>query len=405
MKKLMMMKIQGLKEPMARFSRKIEKMKPGTDNSGEFMETVRSEMENMSFDSVTRDKAGNVVGVIKGHQNEEAVVMISHVDIMSGSREKVEDLKGNDMARFKAGIVSSLYAGALLKRTMLPLAADLVVCCVPRFDCCDPGVKYLFDDLLQGRINKIKGVILCEPTGFNINLGHKGRMEYEIVVRGKLKRNFLENRGMNMLGTMFPLISELEKVSKELPNDINVGRSDLRIKDVLYRGYSSSDETNEFRVVVDRAFVPDEKQGDILTRAKTIARSVYSSEPDVTVRTMLAKERLKTHTGLEMVSEKEFKPWIMESYKPFAIESLRCLTENGFKSSFGFWRKIVTEGSYTSAELKIPTIGFGAGEEDDIYSAGDTISMEKLERAVYGQALIVQRNIGMPSFGWSYDSI
>jgi acetylornithine deacetylase/succinyl-diaminopimelate desuccinylase-like protein len=324
---------------------------------------------------------------------------------MSAGREKLEDMTGGSMTRFKAGIISSLYAGALMKRTMLPLMSDLVVCCVPRFECCDTGVKYLFDELLKSRVNKIKGIILCEPTGFNINLGHKGRMEYEIVVRGKLKKNFLENRGMNMLGTMFPLISELEKASKELPNDMNVGRSDLRIKDVLYKGYSVSDETNEFRVVVDRVFVPEENQSTILTKAKTIARRVYSSDPDVTVRTMLAKESFKTHTGLELAGEKGFKPWIMESHKPFAMESLKCLAENGFKTNFGFWRKIVTEGSYTYAELKIPTIGFGAGEEDDIYSSGCTVTSEKLEKAVYGQALIVQRNIGMPSFGWSSDSI
>lgn len=405
MKKLMMLKMQGLKEPMAKFSRKIEKMDPGRGDFGEFMDTIQTEMKNMSFDDITKDRAGNVVGTVRGHSDKDAVVMIAHVDIMSAEREKLEDMTGGSMARFKAGIISSLYAGALMKRTMLPLMSDLVVCCVPRFECCDTGVKYLFDELLKNRLNKIKGIILCEPTGFNINLGHKGRMEYEIVVRGKLKRNFLENRGMNMLGTMFPLISELEKASKELPNDINMGRSNLRIKDVLYKGYSVSDETNEFRVVVDRVFVPEESQSTILTKAKTIARRVYSSEPDVTVRTMLAKESFKTHTGLELAGEKGFKPWIMESHKPFAMESLKCLAENGFKTNFGFWRKIVTEGSYTCAELKIPTIGFGAGEEDDIYSSGGTVTTEKLEKAVHGQALIVQRNIGMPAFGWSSDSI
>jgi acetylornithine deacetylase/succinyl-diaminopimelate desuccinylase-like protein len=266
-------------------------------------------------------------------------------------------------------------------------------------------VKYLFDDLLKNRIGRIKGVLLCEPTELNINLGHKGRMEYEIVVRGKLKKSFLENRGMNMLGTMFPLINELEKVSKDMPNDLNMGRSDLRIKDVLYNGYRPQDELNEFRVVVDRVFIPDENETAILNKAKAIAKSIYNYEPEVKVSTMLAKERFKTHTGLEFVSEKEFKPWVMESHDPFALESLRCLTESGFKSTFGFWRRIVTEGSYTYAELKIPTIGFGAGSEDDIYSEGEKVVSEKLERAVYGQALIINRNIGMPTFGWSSDSI
>ena len=405
MKKLMMLKMQGLKKTIAKFAKKIEKMDPGSGKFGEFMDVVLDEMKGIAFDDVTRDGAGNIVGTVKGYGSGDAVVMISHVDVMPGSRHELEGLNARGMARFKYGVIANLYSAALIKRTLLPLTGDLVVCCVPRFECCDPGVKYLFDNFLKNRTNKIKGVVLCEPTGFNVNIGHKGRMEYEIVVKGKLKKNFLENRGMNMLGTMFPLISELEKVSKDLPNNVNMGRSGLRIKDVLYRGYNARDDMNEFRVVVDRIFVPDESEGAILTKAKTIARKVYSSESEITVRTMLSKERLKTHTGLEMVSEKEFKPWIMESHKPFAVESLKCLTENGFKSNFGFWRSIVTEGSYTCADLKIPTIGFGAGEEDDIYSGEEKFSLDKIERAVYGQSLIVQRNIGMPTFGWTSDSI
>jgi acetylornithine deacetylase/succinyl-diaminopimelate desuccinylase-like protein len=405
MKKLLISKMQGLKRSLMKFAKKIEDFKVGSENFGEFMDIVSAEMKDLPFDNVTKDKAGNLIGEMKGYGDKEAVVMMSHVDIMPPVREKLEGLSGNGMVRFKAGIVSSLYAAALMKRAMLPLTGDLVVCCVPRFECCDLGVKYLFDDLLKSRLSNIKGVMLCEPTGFNVNLGHKGRMEYEIVVRGKLKRNFLENRGMNMLGTMFPLINELEKVSKDMPNDLNMGRSDLRIKDVLYNGYRPEDEMNEFRVVVDRVYIPEENEGAILNKAKTIARSVYCSEPEVTVSTMLAKERFTTHTGLELVSEKEFKPWVMESHKPFALESLKCLTESGFKSDFGFWRKIVTEGSYTCAELNLPTIGFGAGSEEEIYSGAEEMGLDKLERAVYGQALIIQRNIGMPTFGWSSDSI
>ncbi|MDD3088362.1 MAG: hypothetical protein PHT95_00250 [Candidatus Omnitrophica bacterium] len=405
MKKLMISKMKGLKESMTKFARKIEKIKVENGNFGKFMDVVLSEMKDLSFDSAGKDKAGNIIGRIRGYGDKAALVMMSHVDIVSSSCEKIESLSKSGMARFKSGIVSSLYSAALIKRTMLPLSGDLLVCCVPRFECCDLGVKYLFDDLLKNRIGRIKGVLLCEPTELNINLGHKGRMEYEIVVRGKLKKSFLENRGMNMLGTMFPLINELEKVSKDMPNDLNMGRSDLRIKDVLYNGYRPQDELNEFRVVVDRVFIPDENETAILNKAKAIAKSIYNYEPEVKVSTMLAKERFKTHTGLEFVSEKEFKPWVMESHDPFALESLRCLTESGFKSTFGFWRRIVTEGSYTYAELKIPTIGFGAGSEDDIYSEGEKVVSEKLERAVYGQALIINRNIGMPTFGWSSDSI
>ncbi|MFA6282112.1 MAG: M20/M25/M40 family metallo-hydrolase [Candidatus Omnitrophota bacterium] len=405
MKELIKTKANGLKEPLAKFSKKADSFELTSANIAEFAELVSGEMKRLDFDEVSKDRAGNLIGLVKGYDTKEDIVMVSHIDVMPQSRQKQESFPKSGIVKFKAGVISSLYAAALIKRSMLPLTGDLIVCCVPRLESCDFGIKYLFDDFLKSRLKKIKGVILCEPTDLNIHLGHKGRMEYEIVVKGKLNRNFLENRGMNMLGAMFPLINELEKASRNLPSDFNLGHSNLRIKDVRYSGYQPQDEVNEFRIIVDRVFVPEENEEFILNKAKTIARSVYKTEPDITVNTLLAKEAVKTYTGVELLSEKEFKPWHMESHQPFALESLKSLTENGFKSDFGYWKKIVTEGSYTYAQLKIPTIGFGAGSEDDLDSAMDSLSIDKIERAVYGQALIVQRNIGMPTFGWSSDEI
>jgi acetylornithine deacetylase/succinyl-diaminopimelate desuccinylase-like protein len=302
---------------------------------------------------------------------------------------------------FKAGIVTSVYAGALLKRSLIPLKGDLIVCCVPRLESYDFGIKYLLEGFLKERIGKIKGVVLCEPTDLNINLGHKGKIEYEIVVKGRIRERILERRGLNALGTMSPLISELEKASHNLPTDSTFGSSSLKIKDVKYNGLNQSEGLKEFKLVIDRTFVPEENPNFILNKAKNIAEAVYKQEPEVVVATALAKSRVMTNTGFEVVSEKEFKPWKMEAYHPFVLASMESLKDNGFKASIGYWQNIVTEGSYTFGQLAIPTIGFGAGSEGNKRE----LAITELEKAIFGQILIAQRNIGMPTFGWSEDEI
>ncbi|MBF0252307.1 MAG: hypothetical protein HQL29_00680 [Candidatus Omnitrophica bacterium] len=405
MKKFIEGKVKGLTGQMGKFYKKIDDFSIEASNVEKFANIIFDEMKNLSFDKVTKDKAGNIIGEIKGYEDKNAVVMVSHIDIISPIQQQLAGIDEKRAKHFLSGIISSIYAGALMKRAMLPLKGDLIICCVPRFEACNFGIKYLFDEYLKDRLTKIKGVILCEPTNFNINLGHNGRMEYEIVVKGKLNRNFMENRGMNMLGTMFPLISELEKVSRDLPNDINMGRSNLRIKDVKYSGYKPQEDVNEFRIVVDRAFIPEESEGFILNKAKTIAKSVYNKESDVMVNTLLLKEKSRTYTGLNVVAEKQYKPWTMDSHHPFALDSLKTLTENGFKSDFGYWKEIVTEGSYTNAILKIPTIGFGAGIENSEESNMSKLGLDDIGKSVLGQGLIIQRSIGMPTFGWSVDEI
>lgn len=403
MKTLMKKGMDGIDRQLMRFAGTIAEKNTAASEVLGFAECVYQEMRSLGYDRVDRDKAGNIIGTVKGYQSKNDMVLITHMDLPHS--KEAGTAQKNDLVAYKAGIISGIYSAAILKRTLAPLTGDLVVCCVPRSESCDHGIKYLFENYLKKRLSRIRGVVLCEPTDLNVYLGHKGRMEYEIVVRGRLNRDFLVNRGINMLGTMFPLVNELEKVSRELPSDYSLGRSNLRIKDVRYSGYQPQEEVSEFKVVVDRVFIPEETSSSILTKAKTIAKNVYKGESDLSVSTVLAREMVKTYTGLTVASEKEFKPWAMEGHQPFVKSALEALTENKFLSSLGFWKKIVTEGSYTYGSLNIPTIGFGAGSEDQIESADKTLSETQIKKAACGLALIVERHIGMPAFGWSADEI
>ncbi|MDD5584356.1 MAG: peptidase dimerization domain-containing protein [Candidatus Omnitrophica bacterium] len=396
-------KIAGLHDQLSRFSKKISDFNLDKDSVARFSEHIVAQMKALSFDAICKDKAGNIIGIIKGYDSKKGMAIISHMDItpqISGENDFA-----SNFIRYKAGIISSIFAAASLKRSLVPLEGDLIVCCVPRSECCDLSIKYLFDNFLKSKLKKIKGIILSEPTGFNLHLGHKGRMEYEIVVRGRLGREFMEHKGINMLGAMFPLIHELENVSRNMPSDYALGTSSLRIKDVRYAGAQPCETASEFRVIVDRVFIPQENENLILNKAKTIAKNIYKNEAEVSVNTTLTKERVKTYTGLELVSEKEFKPWIMEGSNPFVMHSLEALRGCGFDSSVGYWKKIVTEGSYTFGERGIPTIGFGAGSEEEMSSGLQSMSTQAIEKAVYGLTMIVQRTIGIPSFGWSDDEI
>ncbi|MFA6384001.1 MAG: peptidase dimerization domain-containing protein [Candidatus Omnitrophota bacterium] len=406
MNDLFQRKSRGLRVSLGKFAQEISDFPVTKYTVGDLSNKVMAQMKTLGFDKVAKDNSGNIVGVVRGYHKKDHLASVSHIDLPAGEAQSGPGVSSN-MLKFKAGLISGIYAGALIKRSLVPLNGDFVVCCVPRVECCDFNIRYLFDESLASRKANLRGVILNEPTDFNLCVGHKGRMEYEIVVKGKLNREFLAGSGVNMLGAMFPLISELEKHSRTLPSDAALGSSSLKIKDVRYGAAAMLEGASEFRVIVNREFGPEEDDRSILEKAKTIARSVYKKEDgDFSISTAVAREKMKTNTGVEIVTQKEFKPWTMESSNPLVVKSLEVLHENGFAaSSVGYWKKIITEGSYTYGTLKIPTIGFGAGVEEEVGSNLEAISIDKLERAVIGQALIVHRVIGMPTFGWGTDEI
>ncbi|MFA5008103.1 MAG: hypothetical protein WC546_02660 [Candidatus Omnitrophota bacterium] len=405
MNKIIEEKLPGLKEDLAKFSRQISDFNVTSGNLARFSDAIMAKMQELGLEKIAKDKAGNLVGLIKGKRSKDALAIISHIDIPSKEQAQNGPMTGSNIIKFKTGIISALYCAGLLKRALAPLDSDLIICCVPRMEVSDYSVRYLFENFFKNKIKNIKGVILCEPTDFNLNLGHKGRMEYEIVVRGKLDNSFLGQKGINMLGAMLPLVNELENASKTLPSDYALGQSSLRIKDMRYAGYEPLQNVNEFSIIVDRVFIPEETKQYILNKAKTIAKNVYKGQENISISTCLAKEKIKTDAGLEIISKKEFKPWLMEANNLFVANSLEVLKECGFFASCSYWKNIITEGSYTCGELHIPTIGFGAGKEEDINPKSESINIEAIEKAIYGLSVMVERSIGMPAFGWSSDEI
>jgi acetylornithine deacetylase/succinyl-diaminopimelate desuccinylase-like protein len=397
-------RLSGLKAPLVDFSNRLYGPDSGQTDSAELLKTIVKTMKSLNFDKVTSDEVGNIIGVIDGYRKQEDMVLLCNIDLGTvhpfdhggtGAHEGSEN--------YKMGIITSLFTAALLKRSIAAMNGDLIVACVPRQQACDFGIQYLFENFLAGR--KIKGIILAEPTDFNVCIGNKGKMEYEIIVDGIAEDDAAHSGGYNMMSSMFPLIKELEDVAKRMPRNCELGSSLLKIKDISY-GVSAKDRAmRELHVLVDRTYIPEETSDVIIQRACDIAQNVFRDNPEASVSAVMTKNRVKTITGKELVLRNQYEPWKMESHNPFVLGSLEVLRENGIQAGVQYWKKIITEGSFTYGKLGIPTIGFGAGVEGEALVPGKSVLFEDIEKSCLGKALIVYRNIGFPTFGWSDDEI
>ena len=393
MKDALQARMEGFRKSIREFSAKMGCHEMTHNGIDAFKDLLTMEMGELGFDVVEEDSLGTIYGILKGIEPGKDILLITHLE---------EENTGKKAAgNFKAGIASALYAAGAIKSALLPLKGDLIVCCVPRLLFGSYAIEHFYEEILKSRTSKIKGIMLSEPTDGKINLGHKGRIEYEIIIRGHMAGHALQARGLNMLGSLFPLVNELEKVSAGLPQDRTLGRSSLRIKDIQYNNPDSASDPQEFRLAVDRVFVPEETPTAILERARRIASDVYSGCGDLAVSADLVRSKVKGASG-EEGSLSELKPWVMPGHHPFVISSMEALNEAGFKTDHGFWKNTFTEGSFTCGTLGLPTLGFGPGSEEN----GDSGSkVREIERAALGQALIIHRNIGIPSFGWCADEI
>jgi hypothetical protein len=397
MNDILFKKLEGLNSQLAIFDEQVRHFELDDRNISDFTDMLKSEMEFLDYDDVKKDEVGNIIGTVKGINNNGDIVLISNVTLpLSSSSEN----KNNNalFERNKAGIITSIYTGGLLKRSLAALTGNLIVCCLSRNDCCGYGIRYLFNNTLKNR--NIKGIILCEPTDYNIYIGNKGRLEYEIVVSDPAQRYPFEHERQKYISSEIGLLNNLRSISDRLPSDMDLGRSSLNIKKIMRKGSVETEEPYEMHVQVDRTYILDEAKDQILKNARFVAQDVYK-DMDVNIDACINENKITTDTGKTLREIKEYKPWKMAGYHPFVVESLKVLHENNINSSVGYWKNNITEGSYTNGELNIPTIGFGTGKED----GGTNTDIASFEKSIYGKALIVYRHIGIPTFGWADDEI
>lgn len=394
-------RLEGFRRSIQEFNAALNHHLVSRSSLNVLQETLAVEMGKLGFDSVDEDSLGTIYGIIKGIEPGEDLLLVTHLDDETPLHPGQSRENRWRPSPFKAGICSAFYAAGALKSSLLPLRGDLIVCCVPRVLFGSYAIEHFYQEIIKPRPSKLKGVILCEPTNANLHLGHKGRIEYEILIQGHVGGNTLRAGGLNMLGGIFPLVNELEKVSTSLPEDRILGRSSLRIKDIQYNNPGSPDVPQEFRLSVDRVFVPEESPEAILAKAKNIASSVYRTCDDLQVSTTLVSTKYKGAT-VEEEATNELKPWVMPGHNPFVFGCLQALQEEGFHTDYGFWKSTFTEGSYLCGTLGIPTLGFGPGSED---TATTPPKLREIERIALGQAIMIHRAIGIPSFGWCADEI
>ncbi|MBN2736012.1 MAG: hypothetical protein JXR70_03465 [Spirochaetales bacterium] len=390
------LKLGGLKKELISFSMELQNLFYSKILYDSFAEKICRQMNALGYDYVEKDPSGNILGIIKGYKQEKKVVVIASIDLQENlsDNQYVYCFDSQDRNYFP-GIIASLFTGGLLKRSITPLLGDVFVCVVPRHNDHDFTIRSLFDTYFRESLPE--AVILAEPTGYKVFHGNRGRMEYEIVVKGDFPETTKEHGPVE---TLYPVLSTLSDYSAQLPEDSDLGKAQLAIKNCYRSSWPAEAKTSEYHLSIERSFLPTENKELIFNKAKELARNAYGRNNLVYVTTEHGKRNITALNKDSVSSVNEYRAWKMSDQNPLVLDACSVLKENGFEKTTGCWKKRITQGSYTYGVLGIPTIGFGLGYEDSF--TGD-FTIEEIEKSIFGKALIINRAIGYPSFGWSDD--
>lgn len=335
-------------------------------------------LKALGFDEVEIDANGNVIGRLLGAGNGPSLMVNGHIDhvptgemkdpfsgaIVDASRwgENGLAIYGRGTCDMKCNVMASAYAIGAIKRAGVKLRGDIVFVADVGEEVDSPtGVASVIERGIRADYG-----LNTESSRGRVHIGHRGKIDVEIVVHGRTSHASEPSNGINAVFMAAPLLSAIQEYGETLRDDVLLGpatvtlismrsapdngtavvpdRCVIRIDRRYVRGESAASCEAELRAILDRLAAADD-------------RFVYDFS-------------VVTHYPLMYV----------EPDNPVvgaALAAREAVT--GTKDDVGAWRFGVN-GTFMCA-AGIPTVGLGPGNEKWAHTPDEHILIDDLSEA------------------------
>lgn len=369
---------------------------------GEVAKILVEDLKNSGLDAWI-DKAGNVIGLLRGRGNtDNGLAFNVHLDhVPAGAKEyweydpfggHVEDGKiyGRGAADTKGAWAPMILAMEAVKSCGGVKRDVLFTAVIMEELTYNIGMRYLLEFTLKDM--RPIYIISGEATSLNIAVGHRGRAEFEIITKGRSCHASAPWRGENAIYKAAPVISSIEGLSKELESGEThplLGRSSLAITSIDCSPGAHNVVPERCRMWLDYRFLPTENLETISSR---ITRALKTKNTGADLKVCEGEET--TYTGLKFSGKKYMPGYVIDANHPLvrtmaeAAESVLCKPPKIQRWDFA------TDGGYAMGILGIPTVGFSPCEEHLTHAPNEYVRLEYMVKAAKVYAEIITRLCG-----------
>jgi len=377
---------------MVRFARDLVAIPSFSCEEGALVKRIAREMKKVGFDNVKVDRLGNIIGRI-GNTGPK-VMLDCHIDTVGiGDRKawkwdpfkgKFENGKiyGRGASDQKLSMVSMVYGGKLIKEFGLNKGFTYLAVGSCQEEDCD-GLPLLH--LIKKEGIKPDYVVITEATTLAVYRGHRGRMEIQVVAKGRSCHASAPERGVNAVVHMTDVIKEVTNLNKRLKKDKFLGKGTIAVTKVECKTPSLNAVPDECTIYLDRRLTVGESMASALREV----RSLPSVKKHKAVVEVLQYDAV-SWKGLKVSQEKYFPTWCLpESHKLVQAGLKAGEVALGRKPKVGKW-VFSTNGVATAGRLGIPTIGFGPSDEVLAHTVDEYMPVDHLLKSAVFYAAIPQ---------------
>lgn len=373
------------RERLKEFTQKLIQTPSLSMEEAAISEVIRVEMEALGFDEVIVDALHNVVGIIKGNGAGPTILFNGHID-HAGVGSMVDPFSGREVdgtpfghqgpvlygrgaSDMKGAIAAMVHAGGLIKRSAVRLTGTTLVTCVVREEMArGEGIKHLFKQGMSADF-----AVSGEATGLKVYVGHRGKFEAKVTVRGRTTHAGNPDGGINAIFKMNRFLTALQ-TRYRLPTHDVLGRASVTAIDICATpGALTPIVPDRCELVVDRRFFPEETPEELLSGFREIFKEIRTEDPEFDAQ-------------VEML--KWFPAMFTDPREPIvdALQRARARVL-GAPGEIGTWYFGV-DGTFIN-EVGIPCVGLGPGNEYLAHTPRDVVPVQELMDAAQVYAALI----------------
>jgi len=366
---------------------------PSMDSKiGPVGERAQEEMRRLGFDEVWFDSMGNTVGRIGS--GSRILIYDSHIDTVGIGNPEEWDwdpfIGKVDKGRFYArgacdekGSTPPMIYGLAIARQLGLLDGWTAYYFGNMEEWCDGIAPHA---LVEHEGIRPDFVVIGEPTKMQVYRGHKGRVEIEVIARGRSAHAASNHLGDNAIYKVLPLIEGVSRLEPELGDDPFLGHGKITVSDMTVSTPSINAVPDMAKVYIDRRVTFGETAEGAVAQVRALVSQKLLDGGDLTVEMMKYTE--PSYTGFVFPVDKYFPAWALDESHPLVEAGLEATQIIGLpQHPAGKWN-FSTNGIYWMGKAGIPSIGFGPGEEETAHTTQDSVLLADVVKSTEFYAIL-----------------
>jgi len=356
---------------------------PGRE--AEIADLVADEMRRLGFDEVSRDAAGNLIGVYKGQGKAPAMMFnthLDHVDVGDPAAwphppyeaEVTQDrIWGRGAVDIKGPLAAQVHAvGGMISDKVRP-PGDIYVTAVVQEETGGLGARHLVTHLAPPL------VVVGEPSKCEVKRGHRGRSELILHVQGKSVHASIPEQAINPLEIVSRFVLGLGRL--ELQSDKELGRGTVAPTLIRTDQTSPNVTPGEVWLTCDCRTIPQETGTDVCEKLLALAELCLVEGASAQVLPSVGEQI--SYTGMNLQIPAEHPAFLVPSDHPAVQSAISVLKDAiGLEKPSDVWRFATDGGHFAKAGLTV--IGFGPGDDKLAHTVEESIGIAELDKALAG---------------------